>query len=221
MTKSERSAITNPDQSETASVRRAIAVTGGIASGKTLLGDYLIAQGIPVIDADAVVHRLLREDDVLKARIRETFGEHIFQEDGFPDRQKLAAIVFQDSERRACLERWIHPSVREEIDAFFRRHAAQPVVVTIIPLLFESGLEKNYPEVWLLGSDEDEQCRRLEATRGMSRNAALARIRSQMPLAEKRKRLAAHANGHFIQNSGAAQDVYRQVDALLRRYVGA
>src|SRR5690348_8486826 len=117
MTKSERSAVTTPDQSGTDLARRAIAVSRGIASAKTLLGDSLMAQGIPVIDADAVVHRLLREDDVLKAHIRETFGEHIFQEDGSPDRQKLAAIVFQDTERRACLERWIHPSVREEIDA--------------------------------------------------------------------------------------------------------
>jgi dephospho-CoA kinase len=196
-------------------MQRAIALTGGIASGKTLVGDYLAARGVPVIDADAVVHRLLREDAALKARIRDTFGEGVFDADGFPDRRKLAAIVFPDAERRHLLEQWIHPAVREEISAFFRQQADQPVVVAVIPLLFESGLENAYPEIWLMVSEEDEQRRRLEASRRMSREDALARIRSQMPLAEKQKRLAAHGGGHLIHNGGTAQDVYRRVDALL------
>jgi dephospho-CoA kinase len=197
------------------SKRRRIALTGGIASGKTLVGDYLQKKNIPVIDADALVHQLLREDAKILAKLRDTFGPAAFDADDHVDRKKLGALVFEDTDKRRLLESWIHPKVRDLIDDFDRRHQAHPVTVSIIPLLFESCLQDRYDEVWLIETSEAVQLQRLLEKRHMSEAEAVARLRSQMPTEEKRRCLEAHACGRSIRNAGAPQDVYAQIDQLL------
>lgn len=192
-----------------------IAVTGGIASGKSMVGDYLRAQGVPVIDADGVVHQILRENTALQAWIREVFGQGVFASDGSLDRQALGAVVFQDAEKRRMLEQQIHPLVRQEMMAFYQTHADQAVGVALIPLLFESSLEKHYDEVWLLDVDEATQLERLMQCRGMSRKDALARIGSQLPLAVKKQRLNEHPHGILLDNTGTPTETYHRVDRLL------
>ncbi len=194
---------------------RLIALTGGIASGKTLVETYLAGRDIPVEDADAVVHRLLSKDDIVKARIRQAFGGSVFSDDGTVDRRALGALVFENPERRQLLESWLHPAVREALMAFRRQHAENPVVVVSIPLLFESDLQYAYPEVWLLVCEENLQMERLMTYRGLSREEALARIYSQMPMIEKQKLLNEHPNGKVILNRETLQALYQQVDALL------
>lgn len=195
--------------------QRTIALTGGIASGKTLVEVYLKSLGIPVEDADAVVHRLLRDDEVLKSRIREAFGAEVFTPEGAVDRAQLGRVVFQNPERRVLLESWLHPAVRRELVAFRERHQDAPVVVVSIPLLFESKLEALYPEVWLLVCNQDSQIERLATHRGMSRADALARIQSQMPFSEKQARLTGHPNGKLLINQSTPQALYSQIDTLL------
>jgi dephospho-CoA kinase len=194
---------------------RRIALTGGIACGKSLLGDALRERGIPVIDADDVVHRLLREDESLKAKIREEFGAAVFTPEGTVDRPRLGQAVFGDVARRKLLESWIHPETRAVIERFHQDNAAAPVVVSIIPLLFESSLEDRYDEVWLLLTDEATQLRRLLEKRGMSREDALARIQNQMPAEEKARRVRLHPCHAIWENNGEPADLLQQLDARL------
>ena len=159
---------------------RRIALTGGIACGKSLAGDYLRQQGISVIDADDVVHQLLREDETLKAKIRAEFGPEVFTPEGYVDRPQLGRQVFGNVAQRKLLESWIHPETRAVIERFYQQNQDAAMGVSIIPLLFESKLEDRYDEIWLLQTDEATQLERLLQKRGMSREDALARIQNQM-----------------------------------------
>lgn len=192
-----------------------VALTGGIASGKSLAGAYLQRQGIPVIDADDVVHHILREDAEVKANIRETFGPEVFDPDGAVNRKALGAKVFGDSAKRKLLESWIHPKTRERIELFYQEHQDQPLAVSIIPLLFESGLEDRYDTIWLLETPEAIQLERLQQNRAMSLADAQARLASQMPLSEKRERTLRHPKHAIITNTGSPDDLYRELDRLL------
>lgn len=192
-----------------------IALTGGIASGKSLAGNYLREKDIPVIDADDVVHQILREDAEVKDCIRQTFGEQVFNEDGTVNRPTLGMQVFADVAKRKQLESWIHPKTRERIEEFYLQHAHRPLAVSIIPLLFESNLEDRYDEVWLMETPEEVQIDRLMQTRHMSLEDVQARIRNQMPAHEKRARATRHPCHHFIVNSSSPEALYRQIDTLL------
>jgi dephospho-CoA kinase len=131
------------------------------------------------------------------------------------NRQTLGQQVFRNAEKRKLLESWIHPKTREQIEAFYEYNANHAAAVSIIPLLFESGLEKRYDEVWLIETPENLQIERLMATRQMSLADAQARISSQMPTDEKRKRAQQHPNHALIRNTGKPEDLYQQIDALL------
>lgn len=194
-----------------------IALTGGIASGKSLAGEYLKSRGIPVIDADDVVHALLREDADLKANIREAFGPDVFDETGAVNRPALGAKVFQEPERRKLLESWIHPKTRHQIEAFFAQNVDQPAAVAIIPLLFESGLAERYDQVWLLDTDPATQLERLRQKRGMTEADALARIQSQLSAQEKQLMTRQHPGGVILPNTGTPEALY---EALAHRVSG-
>jgi dephospho-CoA kinase len=198
---------------------RKIALTGGIACGKSLAGHYLRQKNIPVIDADDVVHQLLREDEALKAKIRAEFGAEVFTPEGYVDRPKLGQFIFGPTAeriaRRKLLESWIHPETRAVIDQFYLQNANAPLGVSIIPLLFESGLEHRYDEVWLLQTDVPTQLERLLQTRGMSHADAMARIQNQMPAAEKAERAKQHPCHYLLQNNGDPAQLYQQLEARL------
>lgn len=194
---------------------RKIALTGGIASGKSLAGTYLQQHGVPVIDADEVVHALLRDDPELKSKIRGQFGDDVFTPEGQVDRQKLGSKVFNDQGRRKLLESWIHPKVRDAIEQFFQDNLLKKIGVALIPLLFESNLEKHYDEVWLLDIDEATQTQRLVDKRGMTPEAARARIASQMSAGEKRRRAQAFPQHHILDNRGTPDDLFRQLAKIL------
>lgn len=194
---------------------RRIALTGGIACGKSLAGAYLEEQGIPVIDADDVVHELLRDDEALKAQIRQEFGDEVFSAGGQVIRPELGKKVFASPERRKLLEGWIHPKTREVIEGFYRRYGQERAGVSIIPLLFESQLEDRYDEVWLLDTPPELQLRRLTDQRGMSEADALARIQNQMSREEKIQRTLAHPCGRVIPNTDTPEALRQSLDAAL------
>ncbi len=202
-----------------ASHPRKIALTGGIASGKSLVGEYLRQKGIPVIDADDVVHQLLRDDEALKFKIHAEFGPAVFTPAGAVDRPALGQQVFGDAPervaRRKLLESWIHPETRAVMERFYEEHAEAPLGVASIPLLFESSLEDRYDEVWLLQSATETQLERLLQKRGMTQEAALARIQNQMPAAEKLARAQRHPCHAVLDNNDDPAHLYQQIDALL------
>lgn len=198
---------------------RKIALTGGIACGKSLVGDYLRQKGIPVIDADDVVHQLLREDAALKAKILAEFGPEVFTSEGYVDRPRLGQQIFGSSPeriaRRQLLESWIHPETRNVIDRFYVQNASAALGVSIIPLLFESELENRYDEIWVLQANEATQLDRLLQKRGMKAEDAMARIRNQMSASEKVERARQHPCHYFIDNNADPAFLYEQLDARL------
>ena len=195
---------------------RRIALTGGIACGKSLVGEVLRHQGIPVIDADEVVHQLLREDEGLKNKIREEFGPEVFTDEGFVDRPRLGQQVFGNTDRRKLLESWIHPETRAVIERFYQQNEQAPLAISIIPLLFESNLEDRYDEVWLLQTDVSTQLERLQQYRGMTREDALARIRNQMSNEDKMKRAKQHPCHRIWENNTTPDQLLTQIQQRLK-----
>jgi dephospho-CoA kinase len=194
-----------------------LALTGGIACGKSLAGAYLKEKGLPVIDADDVVHELLRDDGALKAQIKDAFGADVFDENGQINRPALGKQVFANPNHRRLLESWIHPKTRQVMEAFYHQHQSQVAGVCVIPLLFESGLADRYDQVWLLDTPPETQLRRLTEKRGMSQADALARIQNQMSREEKQVLTRKHPHGIIIDNQHESPEIlYGHLDALLK-----
>ncbi len=192
-----------------------VGLTGGIASGKSSVAAHLESRGVPVLDADEVYHRLLREDPGLLRELRDRFGDEVFTPDGTLDRARLGSIVFADPAARADLGRIAHPRVRSRIAAWLaeRRDEDPPVAVVVIPLLYEGGLETMFDDVWVVAIDPATQLRRLMERNGLDEAQARARIGSQMPLAEKIARADA-----VIDNQGTPDATRNRVDRLLSRW---
>jgi dephospho-CoA kinase len=194
-----------------------VALTGGIASGKSTIGNHLKARNVPVIDADDVVHDLFKRDQPLKSQIRQEFGPDVFDPQGEVDRKKLGAIVFSNPQRRKLLESWIHPKVRQTILDFFAQQQAlaKKIGVAIIPLLFESNLENGYDEVWLIKCTREQQLERLMKRNNLTREQAESRLASQMTLEEKINRLQQLPKTAVIDNTGSPDVARAQLDQLL------
>jgi dephospho-CoA kinase len=161
-----------------------IGLTGNIATGKTTVGHMLEALGALWIDADKVAHRMMAPGGKAYKAVTETFGPEILERDGTIDRRKLGSLVFSDPAALLQLESLVHPAVIEAVEHQMSLSEAQVVVVEAIKLL-ESGMAACYEAIWVTVCDEDIQIARLMQTRGLSRAAALQRIRAQPPQSDK------------------------------------
>jgi dephospho-CoA kinase len=189
-----------------------IGITGNIACGKSTVDAMLLALGATtVIDADRIVHDLLREDEGVRAALLKAFGPEVFAADGLVDRAKLGSIVFADPEALRRLEGIIHPAVRQAVR---RRLAALPedaVAVVDAVKLLEGDLGALADQVWWITARPDQQLERLMVGRGLSREAALARLRAQPNLEQFRDRV--HV---VIDNSGDLAHTRMQVESALK-----
>ena len=172
-----------------------IALTGGIACGKSTLAKFLRELGIRLLDADDVVHELEAPGGAAVPAIVARFGAGILAADGSVDRSKLAGIVFADAAARRDLEAILFPLVRSRLRAFTSEAARRgrppstaPLYIAIIPLLFESHWEGDYDIILAITSPLECQIHRMMRTRGYSRVQAEARLAAQMPVAEKAAR---------------------------------
>jgi len=174
-----------------------IALTGGIACGKSLFAKFLRELGIHVIDADDVVHELEAPGGAAVPAIVSRFGSDVLAADGGIDRPALAARVFADPAARADLESIVFPLVRVALGQRASRplhsdngHLAHCTSLTIhiIPLLFESHWETDYDILICIASPVDQQIDRMMTTRGYSRAHAEARLAAQWPVSEKAAR---------------------------------
>ena len=182
-----------------------IALTGGIACGKSLFAKFLRELGIQVLDADDVVHELEAPGGAAVPSIAARFGREVIAPDGGVDRQALAARVFSDPAARADLESILFPLVRTALG----QRASRPLhwdnghlarckhwdngrparcTIHIIPLLFESHWETDYDILLCIASPVDLQIARMMTSRGYSRAHAEARLAAQWPVAEKAAR---------------------------------
>jgi dephospho-CoA kinase len=191
---------------------RLIGLTGGIGTGKSTVGRMIAAAGVPVIDADDLGHAATAVGGPAYAPVIAAFGAGILAPDGTIDRRALGAIVFADAEARARLNAIVHPAVRQMMFDQFETWQAtgESLAVTIIPLLYESGLDGLFDEVWVASCPEGMQRQRVQTRDGFDADQATARIAAQMPLVEK----VAMAD-HVIDTSGTLAEVESQVTRLL------
>lgn len=163
-----------------------VAVTGGVACGKSLVGASLAKAGLPVCDTDHLAHELMARGSPVYRRVREAFGEGILGAGGEIDRPALGDIVFADPPKLQALNAIVHPEVRKAWKEWMRA-VGGPAAVVIIPLLYEVGDESHWNVVVCVASPWREQRARLRE-RGISESKARAIIASQMPVEEKMRR---------------------------------
>jgi dephospho-CoA kinase len=185
-----------------------VALTGGIATGKSFVLARLKDRGIPTIDADDIVHEALGPDTPTTRAIATQFGRLFVKADGSIDRALLAGRVFSNPQMRLQLEAIVHPVVYETILKWFDRLDG-PMGVATIPLLFETGREKDFDVVVVTVCSPELQLQRL-LDRRMSAEEARQRIEAQMPAEEKA------ARGRFvIRTDGPKLETDRKVEELL------
>lgn len=187
-------------------------LTGGIASGKSVVGARLRERGVPVIDADKLAREaVLPGTDALKAIVA-TFGEEVLLGDGSLDRKKLGAIVFADEAKRKALNAIVHPAVSMLTFARSKelRDEGEALVAYEAALIVENGVADAFRPLVVVAAPDDVQIQRMMARDGITEDEAKARLRAQMPLAEK----IAKAD-YVIQNTGSLADVARRTDEVL------
>lgn len=194
--------------------QRIIGITGGIATGKTTVSDYLHhTYGLPILDADLYARQALTGERI--AKLRDRYGKLIFDDQGNLDRRKLGAIVFDSDLERQWLEHLIHPYVQECLISE-ANHLAPSTVVMVIPLLFEARMESLVTETWAIACDPQQQLQRLMNRNHLSESEALQRIASQMSQSEK-----IELADVVIVNSDNPEELFFQVDnALLNSQSG-
>jgi dephospho-CoA kinase len=190
-----------------------LGLTGNIACGKSTVLRKLSELGAYVIDADALIHVILRKDGPAYWPVVSEFGPGILREDGEIDRRALGAIVFSDPEKLKQLEGIEHPIVRRVIDQEIGE-ADKPMVVLDAIKLIESGWADKCDAVWVVTCRPDQQVKRLMRTRGYSREEAEMRIDAQSPQEDKVPRADV-----VIDNSGTLKNTRRQVLAAWEGFV--
>jgi len=192
-----------------------IALTGGIACGKSMVGEMMRAQGIPVCEADEIGHKVLEQDESIKAVLIREFGSDIIGADGHIDRLVLGQKVFTDPERRRKLNSLTHPVILKQLAEWVAEQAAtSDIALAIVPLLYEVGEEKAWDVVICVGAPETDQLRRL-SERGLSLEEARARIEAQMSQTEKLERA-----DYVIFNCDSKSLLEKQVNQVLREIRG-
>lgn len=166
-----------------------IGLTGGIASGKSTISNYLRSLSLPIIDADVEARLAVEKGEPGYSKIVEHFGTEILLEDGSLNRAKLGEIVFRDEKQRAVLNGIVHPEVRNRMnqkqnEAIAEGHMA---VILDIPLLFENKLDSTVDKTILVYVDTETQISRLMDRNKLSLEQAKLRIEAQMPLQEKKR----------------------------------
>ena len=188
-----------------------IGITGGIASGKSTVTEFLRQKGFQVVDADAVVHQLQKPGGRLYQVLVEHFGEKILLENGELNRPLLASLIFSNPEEQEWSKRTQGEIIREELDAL-RNQLAQTEALFFmdIPLLFEQNYASWFDETWLVYVNRDVQLERLMKRDQISKEAAESRLNSQWPL-ERKISLASHS----LDNNGNQEQLIAQVVQLL------
>lgn len=192
-----------------------VALTGGIASGKSTIARRLAELGAVVVDADAVVRELQQPGEAVLAEIVAAFGDRLLLPDGSLDRAALGGLVFHDDDARRRLNAIVHPAVAAESSRRFRAaFAADPAAVVVydVPLLVEARGDDEWDLVVVASAPDETRIRRLVALRGMREADARARVSSQA--SDERRRAIADV---VIETDGALASTVAQVDALWDR----
>jgi dephospho-CoA kinase len=194
-----------------------IGLTGGIGSGKSVVGGILAELGARVIDTDKIGHRVYAPGSAGFTRIVETFGREVVAADGTIDRKKLGAIVFADAARRAALNAIVHPlifgEILREIGACREAGFTGPIVLEA-PILVEAKGTGLVDQIWVVTAPPEAVRARLTGARAMTRAEIDARVAAQLDDAERRR----HADV-IIENDGDLASLRKVVEAAWRALI--
>ncbi|MBZ8179961.1 dephospho-CoA kinase [Oscillatoria salina IIICB1] len=191
-------------------MQRIIGLTGGIATGKTTVSNYLANNyNFPVFDADIYAREAVQSDSFILTELAQRYSPNILLSNGELDRQALAKIIFHNPQERSWVEQKIHPYVRQRIQAQLRTFSGY-IAVLAIPLLFEAKMTDLCNEIWVVSCHLQQQIKRLIERNNFTLAQAQARIDSQMPLGEK-----IAAADVVLDNSATLDYLYKQIDAQL------
>jgi dephospho-CoA kinase len=190
-----------------------VALTGGIATGKSYVLDQFRRRGVPCLDADVLAHGVTAAGTEATAAIAARFGAEVLAADGSVDRKKLGPVVFADPSARRELEAIVHPAVYRAITAGLRAFELMgdgAFAVVDVPLLYETGAEKTYDRVIVAACAPDVQLARL-IERGLTDEAARQRLAAQWPAEKKTSRA-----DFVVKTDGTFKETNRQVDEIYR-----
>ncbi len=189
-----------------------VGLTGGVATGKSTVAKMFKRCGAAVIDADELAREVVKPGRPAWRKIVNKFGKNVLHPDRTINRHTLGAIVFSHPAKRRLLEQIIHPRVAREQQRLTRQAARKDpraVIIYDVPLLFEAGIDERVDRTLVITADKETQVARMKKRNGLSRAEALRRIKSQMPLAEKRRR----AN-YVLDGTVPKPKLFRQVRQL-------
>lgn len=192
--------------------RRRIGLTGGIGMGKTTVSNYLSSKQIPVFDADLYAREAVDLGSKVLTEIVARHGTNILLLDGTLDRRQLAGIIFDSPSEKIWLEQQIHPFVRDRLETELRRLVEAPILLLVVPLLFEARMTDLATEIWVVHTHSEQQEKRLKERDRLSPNQIRARINGQMAIEQK----VQQAN-IVLDNSSTLEALYQQVDKALGR----
>ena len=193
-----------------------IGLTGGIGSGKSTVAQWFKKQGVSVLDADKIVHSLLRSDSSTLSKLVHEFGPDILGENGEISRLKLGNRVFLDEDARKRLERIVHPRVVEcmKAEQSVLRNSGAKFCVWDVPLLIEAGFMNFVDEVWVVWVPRDLQISRVLARDKLSLADVEARIAAQGSLDDKRQQADV-----VIDNSGSKSQTEQQLEKIWKKLI--
>lgn len=184
-----------------------IGLTGGIATGKTTVANYLAkAYHLPVLDADLYARNSVQPGSPIQKAVCDRYGEAVQSSDGKLNRQKLGDIIFSSPVERQWLEAQIHPDVRQQFYLAIER-LTEPIAVLVVPLLFEAKMTDLATQIWVVFCSPKQQLERLMQRDRLSLSQAQSRLDSQLPISQK-----IAAADVALDNSATSDYLYQQID---------
>ncbi|HEY9616020.1 MAG TPA: dephospho-CoA kinase [Microcoleaceae cyanobacterium] len=196
--------------------QRVIGLTGGIGMGKTTVSDYLATvHHIPVLDADIFAREAVQPGAVALAELVDRYGSGVLLPDGSLNRHRLGDIIFSSPAERLWVEQRIHPYVRDRLTEAMQTPLLRtsPIVLMVIPLLFEARMTDLVTETWVIRCTEDQQLQRLIQRDHLSFEQAQARMNSQMAIQKKLARADL-----VLDNTSTPDQLYQQIDRYLAEH---
>jgi len=192
-------------------MKRIIGLTGGIATGKSTVANYLAtAYNLPIFDADIYARDAVSINSPILQAIAQRYGEQILLADKSLNRIKLGEIIFNNQVERSWVENLIHPYVRDRLLGAITENSK--ILVFVVPLLFEAQMTDLVTEIWVVSCSEQQQLARLMQRNNLTLEQAQARIHSQMPITEKATRADI-----VLDNNSTKDALLKQVDLALLR----
>ena len=182
---------------------KSIAITGTIGSGKSACSQILREAGFQVFDCDKECHAYLKIDGLLYQRVIDLLGTSILSEDGTIDRKKVADLIFSDLELKKKYEQMFHDELKVQLK---HEIASCELFIAEVPLLFETGFNELFDEVWLVACNEETAVKRCMENRNMSEQEVLSRIRTQMSVELKKEK-----SDVLFENNGTLDDLRNQI----------